>query len=597
VLGMNDIDRSVVDQRETYDDRDGGSAPAAPSTDWYLDAASYATTWEYSDSGKIVEIENLTSGGSAVTDEFAYPETGPVHAVTSVYDGTTTNTFNYDDAGRMDSRTVDGDTTILTWDVLSNLVKTVETGGDTFLYVYDGSGQRVVKINVTQDAATAYLGSTEVTDLDTTTNHTTDIELESTSFVTGSRFYTFGGATVAVREATPAASTFSLLLGDMQGSAQVMMKVDPDAQSSTGLEVASSTTVNLETDVTRSAYMPYGAVRGDDNLSIDHGWLNQVTDETDTGLVYLNARYYDPVLSRFVSPDPLMKPSDPSTLDPYLYAGNNPVTYSDASGLCYTGPGARGYVGSVLEDRCNEKDNGSRYKKTPAPGSESSGTQTYTYVGDSENAPKGEKYLTDPGDWCLVGQLVGFSANCGTPPDDGDIEDPSKFEAILDFFADRGTDASNGVSAIGGFEKATVIEVRGYWRGSTWVQSYKRYLPGQYGIKGLLAEPNGGALSKSVKVANGVAFVFVGVEAGIEAWDRSSDYGWEIQLTYSVASGLAEGGAVVAGTTSGAYLGLSCGPLAWICSPVLAAGGGLAAWWLVDTATDKAWEWSLEPAS
>ncbi len=248
--------------------------------------------------------------------------------------------------------------------MLSNLVKTVETGGDTFLYVYDGSGQRVVKINVSQDAATAYLGSTEVTDLDTTTNHTTDIELESTSFVTGTRFYMFGGATVAVREATPAASTLSLLLGDMQGSAQVMMKVDPDVQSETGLEVASSTTVNLGTDVTRSAYMPYGAVRGDDNLSIDHGWLNQVSDGTaadgGTGLVYLNARYYDPVLSRFVSPDPLMKPSDPRTLDPYRYADNNPISFTDASGLCST-TGNWAYVGGVLEPPCN-KSNGSQYK-------------------------------------------------------------------------------------------------------------------------------------------------------------------------------------------------------------------------------------------
>jgi len=321
----------------TWDEACGSAAPVEFDTDWDLaDGVSYATTWEYSAAGRITEIVNLASGtGVEVSDGFTYGgETGPVSAVTSVDDGTIEDTFEYDGAGRMDSRTVDGDTTILTWDVLSNLVKTVETGGDTFLYVYDGSGQRVVKINVTQDAATAYLGSTEVTDLDTTTNHTTDIELESTSFVTGTRFYMFGGATVAVREATPAASTLSLLLGDMQGSAQVMMKVDPDAQSPTGLEEASSTIVNLETDVTRSAYMPYGAVRGDDNLSIDHGWLNQVTDETDTGLVYLNARYYDPVLSRFLSPDPLVSISNPETLDPYAYGYNNPVLYSDASGMC-----------------------------------------------------------------------------------------------------------------------------------------------------------------------------------------------------------------------------------------------------------------------
>jgi RHS repeat-associated protein len=60
--------------------------------------------------------------------------------------------------------------------------------------------------------------------------------------------------------------------------------------------------------------------------------LSQVED-TDTGLTYLNARYYDPVLSRFLSPDPLMNPTDPRTLDPYRYANNNPILFQDASGL------------------------------------------------------------------------------------------------------------------------------------------------------------------------------------------------------------------------------------------------------------------------
>jgi len=47
----------------------------------------------------------------------------------------------------------------------------------------------------------------------------------------------------------------------------------------------------------------------------------------------LNARYYDPATARFISPDPLMDPTDPRTLDPYRYADNNPILYTDASGL------------------------------------------------------------------------------------------------------------------------------------------------------------------------------------------------------------------------------------------------------------------------
>ena len=103
--------------------------------------------------------------------------------------------------------------------------------------------------------------------------------------------------------------------------------------------------------VTRTAYTPYGQLRGADNVAVDRGWLGQVEDRVDgatgTGLTYLNARYYDPVSMRFISPDPLMNPADPTTLDPYRYADNNPVVFIDITGLS-PGPvcvpvGPRGY--------------------------------------------------------------------------------------------------------------------------------------------------------------------------------------------------------------------------------------------------------------
>ena len=104
--------------------------------------------------------------------------------------------------------------------------------------------------------------------------------------------------------------------------------------------------------IQRNAYTPYGSQRAlntdtsddspdvtfDASLSIERGWLSQVADEATsslgTGLTYLNARYYDPVASRFISPDPLLDVMDPKTLDPYRYANNNPISSSDPSGLC-----------------------------------------------------------------------------------------------------------------------------------------------------------------------------------------------------------------------------------------------------------------------
>ena len=48
------------------------------------------------------------------------------------------------------------------------------------------------------------------------------------------------------------------------------------------------------------------------------------------GVGCLNNRYHDPITGQFISVDPLVA----STGEPYIYAGGNPATYSDPSGLC-----------------------------------------------------------------------------------------------------------------------------------------------------------------------------------------------------------------------------------------------------------------------
>jgi len=51
--------------------------------------------------------------------------------------------------------------------------------------------------------------------------------------------------------------------------------------------------------------------------------------DTETGLYYMRARYYDPALGRFVSEDPLGLAAG---INPYAYAGNSPVNSRDPSG-------------------------------------------------------------------------------------------------------------------------------------------------------------------------------------------------------------------------------------------------------------------------
>lgn len=233
--------------------------------------------------------------------------------------------YSYDTAGRMISRP-DPDGTgsqSLQWDVLSTLTS---AGGET--YLYDGEGQRVARIM--DGAVTVWVGTDEAT--------ATTSAGSSTADVSASRYYRFAGSAVAVRHVGDVDrdgvddAGVAFTLGDVQGSAQVT--IDAELSATGSVETASGSAGR-----STSAYTPYGVTRGGDNLVVSRGWLGQVEDTstatgvTATGLTYLNARYYDPVLGRFLSPDPLMNPGDPRTLDPYRYADNNPTTYTDASGL------------------------------------------------------------------------------------------------------------------------------------------------------------------------------------------------------------------------------------------------------------------------
>ena len=51
--------------------------------------------------------------------------------------------------------------------------------------------------------------------------------------------------------------------------------------------------------------------------------------DKETGMYYYGARYYDPRISIFVSVDPLAE----QTMEPYLYTGNNPIMFTDPTGM------------------------------------------------------------------------------------------------------------------------------------------------------------------------------------------------------------------------------------------------------------------------
>jgi RHS repeat-associated protein len=70
------------------------------------------------------------------------------------------------------------------------------------------------------------------------------------------------------------------------------------------------------------------------------------------GLIHMNGRVYDPVLGRFLSPDPVIQdPYDSQSLNRYSYVRNNPLRFTDPSGLCRIGhPAGDQLVANCLEN-------------------------------------------------------------------------------------------------------------------------------------------------------------------------------------------------------------------------------------------------------
>jgi RHS repeat-associated protein len=80
-------------------------------------------------------------------------------------------------------------------------------------------------------------------------------------------------------------------------------------------------------------YSPFGATQSDTGaVSVDHKYTSQEFD-AETGLYYYGARYYNPELGRFVTPDTIVPDySNPQSLNRYAYVLNNPMKYLDPTG-------------------------------------------------------------------------------------------------------------------------------------------------------------------------------------------------------------------------------------------------------------------------
>ncbi len=236
---------------------------------------------------------------------------------------------NYDQIGDMTCRNVDTTTAhtcggstpsgaAMTYDNEGRLVTWTAPSGTSAntKYLYDNEGNRVL-----------YRTSTTVNGVNTTTNTITfdgytEIAPNGSNTI---KYYSENGQRVAMR----VNGTLSYLHPDMLGSSSL-------AFTSAGAVQAAQ------------LYAPYGSVRYTfgtmpGGSTEPFNFTGQRLD-TQTGLLYYNARYYDPLSGRFTRADTVQ--NNAGGMDPYAYVGDNPVTRTDPGGHCW--PLCTMLIGAVI---------------------------------------------------------------------------------------------------------------------------------------------------------------------------------------------------------------------------------------------------------
>ncbi len=294
-------------QRTTEAWTPAGSCTDARSASALGGVAPYWQSYSYDASGNRTSlVDHKTAGDTTSSYAYPVPAAPQPHAVTGVSaagpSGTSADTYAYDAAGNMSSRTVGGDTDTFNCDAEGHLASVSGPAGDTS-FVYDADGSRLIRHD--PKGSTLYLASAEVR---------WDKTADS---VSSTRYYDFNGQTVAMRNNS---SSVEYLMSDPHGTATV--SVD-----------------GLTTTVSRRFMDPFGNPRGATAPTWEpnsHGFVNGV-DDASTGLTHLGAREYDPKLGRFISVDPLVDIADPQTLNAYAYSNNSPATFSDPDGMMFLG--------------------------------------------------------------------------------------------------------------------------------------------------------------------------------------------------------------------------------------------------------------------
>lgn len=274
-------------------------------------------------------------------------------------------TYGYDLAGNTTTRPGTQATQTLAWNSEGELASTTEPAAGTKPalgtgYLYDADGELLIRRATGDGDTVLYLGTTEVR-----------LTVKGTAkTVTGTRYYSAAGQTLAVRTATSGTTgtKLSFLAADHHGTSSIATDATTQA-------------------VTKRYSTPFGAPRGTKPTSWpdDKTFLGKPTDSA-TGLTHIGARAYDPGVGQFISVDPLLEIDKHQTLNGYSYAGQSPATNSDPTGTCLDPGNGRCQPG----DNSGTPDPSFPINSNPAPDTSGTATAAPAKAGSSSGPRQGD---------------------------------------------------------------------------------------------------------------------------------------------------------------------------------------------------------------
>ncbi len=311
---------------------DGGYRASLPNYVNYRDSSGnliYGDNCYYDSNGRLVKI--LDSGSSTTTRAtYGYDQQGQL---TSATVGGTRYTYTYDTAGNIQSKKVGSTTTNYTYgnsawrDLLTayNGGSITYSGGNPTKY-YDGStftwtqGRRL---------ATAKVGSTNI-------SYTYDMAGVRSSKTVGSTTYDFTTLSGLVTRQTGGGKTIDFVYDE--NNQPLAMKYNNtlyyyvlNAQGDVVRIVDSS-----RNTVASYTYDPWGKIISSSGTLADINPLRYrgYYYDSETGFYYLQSRYYDPEIGRFINADSYASTDATGLLSTnmFAYCENDPVNKSDPTG-------------------------------------------------------------------------------------------------------------------------------------------------------------------------------------------------------------------------------------------------------------------------